>query len=653
MRHRSRTRCLSLLLALLFPLVTPLGAAEPAVQDAPPPSTEAPPPADPPTRPPAVRLHNLLIQDERDIEAISNLLTRHPHIVNEPYEGHTPLFMAVRGGELRLARELLRHEADPSIPGLRGDTPLHEAVRRGSTPMMRLLLDNKAPPSIQNEQGDTPLHEAARRGNLNATRLLVEYDASPAIQNSNGDTPIHEAVRRGNRDMVELLVAAEGADILLKNKERLSALDLADPGSEIRRLLLDARTGRYPLEEEDILGYLPSWMHTLVSVEFMGVALWRFFGVALVILLVLVLNTILKHYLAQASKSADQKEGLDNGTAPASDEDTLTINPEKARSFLALSVLAARRGLKILIWGLALEFAVPLLLPFLQKEADYIGSVLFSLALAVFLFDYVDVLEYYMNRYAKRTKTKLDEKIVPLFKKSLRIVVVVVAGLQIYQTVSGNSIASVIAGLGIGAMAVALAATDTLKNLIGFVMILLDKPYAIGERIIFDGHDGIVEQIGVRTTRLRRLDGHVACIPNSKAVDSVLHNVAKRPYIKRSMDITITYDTPVAKIEEALQIVKEILHNHEGMNPERPPRVYFSELNADSLSIAASYWYHPAEYYDYMAFSEKVNLELMRRFEAAGIEFAFPTQTLYLAGDPNRKFRIETVPATGHPPASP
>lgn len=589
MQHRTRTRCLTLLTALLLPCLTLLHAAETAPQDLPTTTTTgeeaAPPPPAP--RPPAERFHELLAKERQDIEAIGNLLTRHPHIVNEPHEGATPLFMAVEQGNVSLAAELLRHGANPTIA------------------------------------------------------------------NGRGDTPLHEAVRRTDEAMIELLAHAPGTNIYQANLQRQTPLDLATT-PEFRALLLGARTG-FSIEEEDVLAYLPAWAHPLVTKQFIGIPLWRVVAVALIILIVLVVNTVLRHYIAHASRAADRKEGIGTDTAPSPDaeDDALAINPEKPRSFLALSVLAARRGIKLLIWGLALEQTLPLLVPEFRSEADYLGSVLYSLALAVFLFDYVDVLEYYMNRYAKKTETKLDEKIVPLFKKSLRIVVVVVAGLQLYQTVSGNSIASVIAGLGIGAMAVALAATDTLKNLIGFVMILLDKPYAIGERIIFDGHDGIVEQIGVRTTRLRRLDGHVACIPNSKAVDSVLHNVGKRPFIKRTMDITITYDTPVAKIEEAVQIVKDILDNHEGMNPERPPRVYFSELNADSLSINATYWYFPAEYYDYMAFSERVNFELMRRFEAAGIEFAFPTQTLYLAGDPNRKLRIETAPGTGSTSAAP
>ncbi|NCC94120.1 MAG: tetratricopeptide repeat protein [Opitutae bacterium] len=94
------------------------------------------------------------------------------------------------------------------------------------------------------------------------------------------------------------------------------------------------------------------------------------------------------------------------------------------------------------------------------------------------------------------------------------------------------------------------------------------------------------------------------------------------------------------KVQEALEIAKDVLKDHEGMHPDFPPRVFFNEFNTASLNLFVIYWYHPADYWQYMAFSEKVNMELLRRFNEAGIEFAFPTQTLYLAGDPARPLNI-------------
>jgi MscS family membrane protein len=118
------------------------------------------------------------------------------------------------------------------------------------------------------------------------------------------------------------------------------------------------------------------------------------------------------------------------------------------------------------------------------------------------------------------------------------------------------------------------------------------------------------------------------------------------------MNVTITYDTPPEKVERAVAVLRELLENHEGMDAEFPPRVYFNEFNNDSLNIIAIYWYHPPQYWDYLAFSQRLNLEIVRRFADEGIDFAFPTQTLYqtlyLAGDPQRP--LQPRAADHHPP---
>jgi MscS family membrane protein len=95
-------------------------------------------------------------------------------------------------------------------------------------------------------------------------------------------------------------------------------------------------------------------------------------------------------------------------------------------------------------------------------------------------------------------------------------------------------------------------------------------------------------------------------------------------------NISITYGTPPEKVKEAKAILEDILKDHEGMNPEFPPRVYFNEFMADSLNLIMLYWYHPPDYWKYMDFTENVNQQILERFNAAGIEFAFPTQTIHL-----------------------
>ena len=129
---------------------------------------------------------------------------------------------------------------------------------------------------------------------------------------------------------------------------------------------------------------------------------------------------------------------------------------------------------------------------------------------------------------------------------------------------------------------------------------------------------------------MRTLNGHLITIPNSTVANSPVENISERPFIKRMSNITITYDTPPDKVARAVEIIKDILDNHEGMNPEMKPKVYFNEFNDWSLNILLVAWYHPGDWWAYLDWCHRTNLEIMRRFEAEGIEFAFPTQTLYM-----------------------
>jgi MscS family membrane protein len=194
----------------------------------------------------------------------------------------------------------------------------------------------------------------------------------------------------------------------------------------------------------------------------------------------------------------------------------------------------------------------------------------------------------------------------------------------------GLPVVGVLAGVGVSGLAIALAAQDSLKNLLGSLMIFMDQPYTPGQRIIVQGHDGFVEQIGLRSTKIRMLNGSLTAIPNEKMANFDIENVGRRNFIRRQTCIRLSYETPPEKIEQALGIIREILDNHEGMQPRLPPRVFFDEFNPDSLNIRIFYWYHPPRRWKSLAFDEKVNLEIMRRFTEADIRLAPPTTRVNL-----------------------
>jgi len=152
-----------------------------------------------------------------------------------------------------------------------------------------------------------------------------------------------------------------------------------------------------------------------------------------------------------------------------------------------------------------------------------------------------------------------------------------------------------------------------------------------------------VESVGFRSSRIRTLTGHLVAVPNEKLVNASVENISRRPHIRWLTNITITYDTPTEKVEKAVQIIRDVLNNHEGMKDDFPPRVFFNGFNDWSLNILVIVWYHPPDYWAYLAWLQKTCLEIMHKFEAEGIQFAFPTQTVYVANDDERQLKLQLL----------
>ena len=410
----------------------------------------------------------------------------------------------------------------------------------------------------------------------------------------------------------------------IQGKWRFSASTIAGLDT-LYRSMIDLPLTYTPQEEPDeLIG--------LFGATFQKTRWWQWFALFLGILLGLVAGklvaALLNNTSAQLQRNGRETQGM------------------------ALKDISNPIGLTLLTFGLMVGLQFPHLDPGLQAFVGKIIQFLFILSLGWVLFNLVDVVELALQKLTAKTETQIDDMMVPLIRKSLRIFLVIVFSLFVAQNVFGLNITGWLAGLGIAGLAVSLAAQDSVKNLFGSVTVVLDKTFLVGDFIRFDGEVGTVEEIGFRSTRIRLLSGHLVTVPNMKFIDNKVENIAARPYIRRQMDVTITYDTPPNKINEAVQIVKDILHTHEVVKDGRfdmdnnPPRVAFNELNADSLNIRAYYWYQMANdpdrgFFTYLQHAQLINTMLFQRFAEAGIEFAFPTQTLFLAGDPARKLAIE------------
>ncbi len=299
---------------------------------------------------------------------------------------------------------------------------------------------------------------------------------------------------------------------------------------------------------------------------------------------------------------------------------TIILRQTKENARMRLVLEAAIWPVRLLLFNVAIYAAKEVLVfpPVADQLAERVVGVLTTLAVALFIYRLIELMVFELTQYAARDDNLLDQSFVQFMRMITKIAVIVVGVIYLLRAISGKPLSALLAGLGIGGLAVALAAQDTLKNFFGSLMIM----------------------IGFRSTRVRTLTGHQVTIPNEKVASESVENIGRRPSIRRLANITITYDTAPDKVEKALSIIRGIVENHEGMQPDYPPRVFFNEFNDASLNLIMLYWYHPPDWAAYMAFSEQVNLQIMRAFEAEGIEFAFPTTTNYLAHDARRPLHI-------------
>jgi small-conductance mechanosensitive channel len=208
----------------------------------------------------------------------------------------------------------------------------------------------------------------------------------------------------------------------------------------------------------------------------------------------------------------------------------------------------------------------------------------------------------------------------------------------------GIQITTLVAGLGIGGIAVALAAQSVLGDLFASLVIVLDRPFAVGDFIILGDFMGSVERIGIKTTRLRSLSGEQLIFANHDLVTSRIRNYKRMLERRIVFQLGLVYGTTAEQMERAVQMVREAIERQQPRT--RFDRAHFSSFGNFSLNIEAVYYVLAPDYLVYMDIQQAINLELLKRFGEEGLEFAFPTQTLYIEGTNGSGTPGEAPPAT-------
>ncbi|NOZ64179.1 MAG: mechanosensitive ion channel family protein [Caldiserica bacterium] len=286
----------------------------------------------------------------------------------------------------------------------------------------------------------------------------------------------------------------------------------------------------------------------------------------------------------------------------------------------------------VLIIGFYLVFQRLLVFPELGKSVGlkFISGVFYSAT--VLLISYLTYIvfnvfiNWYLEKIAPRTETRLDEEFLPLLNRLLKILIFFIAATIILSHFKVN-ITGFLATAGIASLAVAFAAQETLANLISGFTIMIDKPFRLGDRVqLPSGEIGDVVDIGLRSTKILSFDHNIIVIPNSEVTKAQLVNYSyPTPRFKIRTPLGVAYGSDLKKVKKILQ---EILSRNPDVLNDPPPQVFFTEFGDSSLNLLIVYWIE--NYQDKFKIIDEINMEIDRRFASEGVEIPFPQRDIHI-----------------------
>lgn len=248
---------------------------------------------------------------------------------------------------------------------------------------------------------------------------------------------------------------------------------------------------------------------------------------------------------------------------------------------------------------------------------------------------FVDLFVMFYNDLKKKNLTKLDQQLTPILKKLFKWLVILIAFLNIL-TLFGMDPKTVLAGASIGGIAVAFAAQDSVKNLIGTIVIFLDKPFQLGDWVEIGNVVGTVEKVGLRSTRVRAADTSIFQIPNSKVSEADINNKGLRIYRRYQTELGIRYDTPPDLIQAFVDGIRQIVIAHPDTRSESY-NVEFSGFGDSSLNIMVNVFFKKLDWGSEQSSKHRLHMAIVKLAAALGVEFAFPSSTLMIEQLPGQE----------------
>jgi MscS family membrane protein len=369
----------------------------------------------------------------------------------------------------------------------------------------------------------------------------------------------------------------------------------------------------YPFGTDKLMNILPK----LGNQKIIGLHAWQHISILILIVLCVIIHKLLTWFFdVLIFKLINRKKGYEN----------------VAHDYV---LPVARPFSLIVIVGLLIIFVPVLQLPItVNHYLVLLLNALLPFFATIMAYKLVDILGEYLLKMAEKTESTMDDQIVPVLKRVLKIFVVVVGFLFILSKLRFD-ITALLAGISIGGLAVALAAQETIKNFFGSLMIFFDKPFQIGDWITAGDIDGTVEEVGFRSTRIRTFRDSVITVPNGFLTDQAIDNHGLRHYRRFYTTITVTYDTPVHVMQAFVKGLRQIVEDHPKTRKDFY-NIYFNNMSAYSLDVMFYVFLEVPTWQEELMHKEELLVEIMKLAKTLGVQFAFPTQTLHMENFPGK-----------------
>lgn len=354
-----------------------------------------------------------------------------------------------------------------------------------------------------------------------------------------------------------------------------------------------------------IMDRLPEWAYN----EWLGIQLWQYMAVFIWLLTGLILMKIFQFFLDNYVRRLTRKTTIKW-------DDDLIDGVEKPSGFIFLMTF-------YFLTYSNLQFSVTI-----SHFLSVVLEIALSAAVVWLFYNLAEVVSKYLAILTSKTETLLDDQLVPLIRKTLRFFVVIMGVIAILQN-NGYNVASLIAGLGIGGLAIALAARETLANFFGSLTIFLDRPFKIGDWIKTGDVEGTVEEVGFRSTRIRTFYNSLVSVPNSNVANTDIDNLGLRQYRRLKTVLNLTYSTTPEQMEAFVEGIKAIVKANDHFRQDFY-EVHFNSFGAHSLDVLVYVFFDVPDWSTELQQRHNFLLEVLRLAKEVGVEFAFPTQTLHM-----------------------